>query len=126
MGYEIYKEAPDIDYYIVWSSNVDGPVFGGAREELIPELFDLDDRRPERIHEFDSSHPEKRTQRADQYGTSAMWGTPRNGGWDDPGMTYRDSRVQGGVKRADMFVLTRRLGEDEDADVSDLVEPFED
>jgi hypothetical protein len=126
MGYEIYKEAPDVDYYIVWSSEIDEPVFGGPREELIPYLFDLDDRKPDRIHDFDMSHPENRAKRADEYGTSAMWGNPRYGGWDSDGMTYRGDQGWGGVKRPDLFVLTRRLGEDENADVSDLVEPFDD
>lgn len=129
MGYEIYKEAPDVDYYIVWSSEIDEPVFGGTREELIPYLFDLDDRKPDRIHEFEQSHPENRAKRADETGTSAMWrapGYPLNMSWEDvDGETYRGATVQGGCSRVNMFVLTRRLGEDPDADVTDLIEPFE-
>lgn len=123
MGYQIYKEAPDADYYIVWSSEVEAPIFGGTREDTLPHLFYLDDRKPDRIHEWDESHPERRLTRADQTGTSALWGNPRDGSWDDKGgETYRQ---RGTVSRADLFVLTRRLGEDEKADVSDLIEPFE-
>lgn len=129
MGYEIYKEAPDVDYYIVWCSQTDGPVFGGNRAELIPYLFELDDRKPERIHEFESSHPENRAKRADETGTSAMWrapGYPLNGSWEDTGTTYRDEHIQGGITRRNMFVLVHRLDENENADLTDLVEPFED
>lgn len=123
MGYQIYKEAPDVDYYIEWSSYVEAPTFGGTREEILPYLWESDDRKPDRIRETDPSHPENRLKRADEYGTSALWGNPRDGGWEDDGEVYQQ---EGTVKRADLFVLARRLGEDENADVSDLIKPFED
>lgn len=123
MGYQIYKEAPDVDYYIVWSSYVEAPVFGGTRKQVLPYLWDLDDRKPDRIHDWDESHPENRLKRTDEHGTSALWGNPRDGAWGDTGEIYQQ---QGSVTRANLFVLTRRLSENENADVSDLIEPFED
>jgi len=123
MGTTVMKEAPDVDYYIVWSSEVEAPLCGGTRAEMLPYLWEMDDRKPDRIRGTDPSHPESRLKRADEFGTSALWGRPRSGGWDDPGEVYEQ---RGHVSRANLFVLTRRLGEDEAADLSDLIEPFED
>ena len=123
MGYQIYKEAPEVDYYVEWSSIVEAPTFGGAREEMLAYLWETDRRKPEYVMEIDPSHPETRLKRVDEYGTSALWGNPRDGGWGTSGEIYMQ---QGFVSRANLFVLTRRLGEDENADVTDLVEPFED
>lgn len=128
MGQYVVKEAPDVDYYIVWSTFIDGPMFGGPRDELLPWLWDADDRKPDRIDEQEASHPDNIVQRADKTGTSVrtrLAPGPHVGSWEHDHITYRGNGVQGDVKRADLFVLTRRLGEDEDADVSDLVEPFE-
>lgn len=123
MGYQIYKEAPEVDYYVEWSSIVEAPTFGGTRAEILPYLWEHDDRKPDRIRETDPSHPENRLKRVDETGTSALWGNPRDGSWGTSGEIYMQ---RGLVSRANLFVLTRRLGEDENADVSDLIEPFED
>lgn len=123
MGYQIYKEAPDVDYYVEWSSIVEEPTFGGTRAEMLPYLWEQDDRKPDRIRDTDPSHPENRLKRADEFGTSALWGSPRDGSWEDEGGEVYMQR--GIVSRANIFVLTRRLGEDENADVADLIEPFE-
>lgn len=123
MGTTVLKEAPDVDYYIGWSSIVEAPLFGGTRAEVITYMWEMDDRKPERIRDDDPSHPENRLKRADEFGTSALWGNPRDGGWDDTGEVYEQ---RGHVSRANLFVLTRRLGEDEHADVADLIEPFDD
>lgn len=128
MGYYVLKEAPDVDNYIVWSNNIDGPLFAGPRAELLPWLWDADDRKPDRIEDWEPSHPDKIVQRADETGTSVRvrYGSgPLVGSWEDGCITYRGNGVQGDVKRADLFVLTRQLGDNEDADVADLVEPFE-
>lgn len=122
MGTTILKEAPDVDYYIAWSSIVEAPLFGGTRDEILPYLWESDDRKPDRIRETDPSHPENRLKRVDECGTSALWGNPRDGAWGDGGEVYMQRGV---VSRANLFVLTRRLGEDEYADVTDLTEPFE-
>lgn len=127
MGTTVMKEAPDVDYYIVWSSVTESPYFGGNREETLAFLWDLDDRKPDRIHPDLASHPENRLKRTDESGSSCMVkhaGYPADGAWEDvDGMVYEQKGV---VKRSDLFVLTRRLGDDEAADLSDLIEPFED
>lgn len=123
MGYQIYKEAADVDYYVEWSSIVEAPIFGGTRDEMLAHLWETDQRKPEYIMEIDPSHPETRLKRVDKYGTSALWGNPRDGGWGTSGEIYMQ---RGWCPRANVFTLTRRLVEDEAADVTDLLEPFED
>jgi hypothetical protein len=127
MGTTIMKEASNVDYYIAWSSIVEAPLFGGTREETLAYLWETDHRKPEYILEADPSHPETRLKRVDECGTSALWkvaGHPVEGSWEDTdGLIYEQ---RGTVPRANLFVLTRRLGEDEAADLTDLIEPFED
>jgi hypothetical protein len=120
------KEAPDVDYYIGWSSVVEAPAWGGTRAEALAILQRESDPylMPAAPH-----HPEQRLKRADETGTSAMWVTaaglehPEEGSWEDSGAIYMQ---RGTVTRANMFVLARRILENHEADVTDLLEPFED
>jgi hypothetical protein len=124
MGTTIMKESPDADYYIAWSSIVEAPLFGGTRAETLAYLWETDQRKPEYVMEIDPSHPETRLKRVDECGTSALWGNPLSGSWEDEGGEVYEQR--GGCSRANLFVLTRRLGEDAGADVTDLLTPFDD
>lgn len=115
MGTIVMKESKDSDYYIGWSSIVEAPVWGGTRKGVLT--------RP--------GVTEERLLRADETGTSSQWVTaagmrdfsPEEGSWEDDGTIYMQ---RGLVSRANMFVLTRRVLEDADADVTDLLTPFED
>lgn len=123
----VYKEAPDVDFYIGWSTVVEAPVFAGTRTEVLERLTQQSDPW---LREDAPHHPEQRMKRCDETGTTAMTGFttaegktyPADGAWDDTGEIYEQ---RGTVKRADLFVLARRQAEDENADVSDLIEPFE-
>jgi hypothetical protein len=124
----VMKEAPDVDFYIGWSSVVEAPVWGGDRESTLTLLRQESDPY---LRDDAPHHPERRLERADETGTSAMWVTtagmrdkyPEEGSWEDASTIYMQ---RGLVSRANMFVLTRRILEDDDADVTDLLTPFED
>lgn len=125
MGKIVMKEAPDVDYYVEWSSVVEAPTFGGGRVEMLEHLTMYD--QPQADPRF---QPEARLQRADETGTSSMWvhaqlGTdrPEEGAWDDWGQIYMQ---QGLLDRPNIFVLTRRIMESKSADATDLLRPFED
>lgn len=82
MGRTVIKEAPDVDFYVEYSSNNEAPIFAGTREEmcqfLIAEVHDMGTRtmmlKPEEV--------ERRLAQADKTGSSAPnW----EGDWDDNG-----------------------------------------
>lgn len=130
----VMKESPDSDFYIGWSSVVEAPVWGADREGALEIL-----RRESDPYLRDDAphHPEQRLKRADETGTSSMWvttaaaespsfaahGYPEDGSWEDTGAIYMQRGI---VSRPNMFVLTRRILDDPDADVTDLLKPFDD
>lgn len=130
----VMKESPESDYYIGWSSVVDAPVFGGNRAEVLEYLTRSTDPY---LREDAPHHPLRRLERADETGTTSLWVTTANaespafaahghveqGCWEDESAIYHQEGV---VSRANMFVLARRIFVDGDADVSDLLTPFED
>lgn len=124
----IYKEAPDVDYYVVWSSVVDAPAFTGNREETLKHIAIGVD---EWLREDAPHHPENRMARVDETGTSSMWIAhagmrdryPEDGAWDDDSHIYKQEGV---LTRENLFKLCHRLDEDDNADVSDLLTPLDD
>lgn len=137
MGTVIYKESPDSDYYVGWSSVVEAPVWTGNREATLAYLRRDSDPY---LREDAPHHPERRLERADVSGTSSLWvskaseespefaahGYPEEGSWEDDSFIYQQ---QGTMTRASLFALCHRIdaaADDEDVDASDLLEPFED
>ena len=124
----IYKEAPDVDYYVEWSSIVEAPTFTGTREEMLAHLQLHSDAW---LREDAPHHPERRLERADATGTTSLWVEnagmrdkyPEEGAWDDNDYIYKQRGI---LTRAKLFELCHRTDEDEDADVTDLMYPFED
>jgi hypothetical protein len=124
----IYKEAPDIDYYVAWSSIVEAPGFTGTRAEMLAHL--QRDTDPY-LRDDAPHHPERRLERVDETGTSSRWVESEGmrdrfaeeGSWEDDSYIYMQRGV---LTRAKMFELCHRLDADPDADVSDLLKPFED
>lgn len=87
MGDTVVKCSPAEDFYVIWSSIVDGPTAWGTRAEISDHLFMYDDQKlrfPDALRE----EIEKRLERADEFGTSAMW--PRSGPHADMGWLDRD------------------------------------
>lgn len=126
MGSIIMKEAPDVDFYVEWSSVVEAPTFAGTRAEMLAHISRGVD---EWLREDAPHHPERRMERVDQAGTSSLWVTtagmrdqyPEEGSWEDNGEIYQQ---QGFCPRSRLFELTRRVMRGEDP--SDLLEPFDD
>jgi hypothetical protein len=124
----IYREAPDVDYYVAWSSVVEAPTFTGTRAEMLTHLQREADPY---LREDAPHHPERRLDRADATGTTSLWVEtagmrdkyPEDGAWDDDTYIYQQ---QGVLTRAGLFELCHRLDADAQADVSDLLRPFED
>ena len=131
----VIKEAPDVDYYVGWSSVVDAPVFTGTRNEVLARLRSESDPY---LRDDAPHHPERRLERADETGTTSLWvakaaeespefaahGHAEEGAWDDDSFIYHQ---EGTLTRANLFVLAHRLDEAEgDIDASDLLQPFED
>jgi hypothetical protein len=115
----IVKCDPDQDFYVMWSSIVDAPTAWGSRTEIeAPSWLEPAAIAAERFH------------RADEYGTSAQWGADQPGtaiirpyAWDSDGFIYLQ---QGLLPRARLRELCERLEKDDQADVTDMLEPFED
>jgi len=134
MGRMVMKESPDVDFYVEWSSVVESWTFAGTRAEMLDYLRRDSDPwlRDDAPH-----HPEQRLRRADETGTTSLWvtraseesaafaahGYPEDGSWEDAGEIYMQ---RGYCPRANIFALARRQGENPDAEVEDLLRPFED
>ena len=69
----VIKPHRDKDQYVYWSEIVDAPHCWGTREEILTYLQELDA----------GPIPEQRMDRADEFGTSALWGSPRIYSFDD-------------------------------------------
>jgi hypothetical protein len=116
MGQTIIKLDANEDFYVLWSSVVDAPVAFGTREEIAEILI------ADAVLKA-TAETQERFARVDEHGTSSMIGRPPEYSYDDGGMIYQQ---QGWLKRSDLKELCIRLGNDENADVSDLLAPFED
>lgn len=124
----VMKEAPDVDYYVEWTSIAEGWTFAGTRADMLTHLSDDADPwlSPEAPH-----HPEQRLRRADETGTTSQWVAkagmrdryPEAGAWDSRGEIYQQI---GFCPRPNIFVLARRQIADPQAEVRDLLRPFDD
>lgn len=132
MGNIVMKEAPDVDFYVEWSSVVEAPTFAGTRAEMLAHISSGVDPY---LRDDAPHHPERRMERVDQTGTSSLWitkaneespefaahGYPEQGSWQSDGEIYQQ---QGFCPRSRLFDLTRRVMAGEDP--SDLLNPFDD
>lgn len=112
----VIKPDRDQDFYVMWSEIVDAPTGWGTRAEFKATPW----FKPDEV-------ADERFERADQYGTSARWpGTDPNDqiyGWNDPTLIYKQ---QGILLRKHLRTAVDLLGDDENADISHLLHPFED
>jgi hypothetical protein len=69
----IVKPKAGEDFYLRYSTIVDSPCESGTRADFMADGCDPD-----------------RLDRADEHGTSAMWGNPRVGGWADESFMVRE------------------------------------
>jgi hypothetical protein len=121
MGHILIKPVPDRDEYVLWSTVVEAPLAWGDREEMLRELT-VEWRRDHGadVPPAGLTAPEKRLDRADKHGSSALDGLFR---WDDDSLIYEQ---RGLLARVDLYRAAVLLGEDREAEVWDLLTPFED
>lgn len=86
MTYCTLKVSPERDAYLVLDTAAQEFLAWGTREEIEQDLFDLDDRKPERITPGAPSHPARRLDRADALGTDSYL---RRGEWDEASVPYQ-------------------------------------
>ena len=130
----VMKEAPDVDFYVEYSTVSEGLTYWGNRERMLEHTSRHVDPylSTEAPH-----HPETRMARCDETGTTSLWITteslanpnfaahdyPEDGSWEDlAGQIYQQ---QGMLSRPDLFVAAHRWQRDPSADISDLLTPFE-
>ena len=119
MSYVI-KVDRDQDFYVVWSDMVEAPLMWGNRLQTLDYL-----RGAALRPHGDPTNPEERVARADAHGSSALWPSPHAPiyGWDDSTLVYQQ---QGILRWCNLRELCDRYTpEDQNPDVSDLLEPFE-
>lgn len=99
----IIKVDPEVDLYAQFESITESFVQWGPRSFLMTRGVAAE-----------------RLDRADEYGSSALWGGHR---WDDDVLIYQQ---QGILRRANMTEALDRLERDDQADIRDLLDPFDD
>lgn len=114
----VLKPERDRGLYVCWSTGVEAPVAWGDRALMLDHL--------NREHPADGdplNDPAGPLDRADQFGTSATGGFGFFGRWDDDGLVYEQRGI---LPRRHLFRACELLSADREADVWDLLEPFED
>lgn len=111
----VFKAAPEVDLYCVWTTEYDRPVRVANRAGMLAYLREHTDTS------YALNSPEGRLARADATGTSAVGGFLFFGAWDDEGITVEQ---RGWLPRADLAVfLGLYFGDAEPA--YKLLKPFE-
>jgi hypothetical protein len=114
----VIKPERDRDFYICWSNGTEQPVAWGDRVFMLDHLNREHPANGHRIND-----PAGRLQRADEHGTSAVGGFAFFGRWDDDGLTYEQRGV---LPRQHLIRACELLSAGREAEVWDLLEPFED
>lgn len=121
MGRLIIKPARDADESVEWSTIVEAPTTWGTRAQMLEYLTSQPNHTAEKAAQ--------RLDRADETGSSAAGPTPYSsapyteGWWDDTELIFEQ---RGLLKRSDLWKACGLLGEKRDAEVWDLLTPFED
>lgn len=130
MGYMrgvVIKPNRSKDEYILWSSVVDGPVWGpGTRTELLAGLWKEWNIEHEHCTPHPGYGPEGRVQRADSNGSSIRTDETTGifGGWDDKELVVQLHYGFGLVKREHLAEYTRLLAEGQTEKAEMLAEPI--
>ncbi|MER7280536.1 hypothetical protein ABT369_39465 [Dactylosporangium sp. NPDC000244] len=112
----VIKPARHRDEYVVWSTVTETPVTYGCRRYMTRWLA------ADRARHVEQERPLARLRRADRLGSSAypQWG---DGHWDDDIQIYEQRGI---LHRRDLYRAARLACAGRDAEVWDLLEPFED
>ena len=116
MGGFLIKCAKDVDLYMEWSTVVDAPMGVGTREQFKNAM-----NTPVRGEYWATeSQIEARMVKTDELGSSYDLGCGR---WDDSGLIYKQEGI---LPRKNFLAYAKKLLEDENAEPTGLLEPFED
>lgn len=119
----LIKPERDRDLYVAWSTITRNPIAWGDRAQMLA-WAEEDWQRRQRGKQPDlMSEPAGRLDRADIHGTSAAGGFAFFGRWDDDGFVYEQ---RGFLPRACLALACEKLAADQEAEVWDLLEPFDD
>lgn len=120
MVHIVVKATPERDLYCIWSTITDSPIFVGTRAEILDHLTE---RRRDGIDRGPGDSPEVRIDRADTTGTSAMYGSPFDGAFDDTGFVFEQRGWLPRARLADL--LDRYLVNSVNPKTDDLLDPLE-
>lgn len=81
---------PGRDLYVEWCPEIGDVVFAGSREEMLARLWD---GLPHGFDPIPGYLPEQVLDRVDETGTSAAFGVPREGSFDDDRLVVREQGV---------------------------------
>ena len=123
MGKFILKTARDVDLYVEWDTRVEFVTFIGDRDSTLDYLVEEDARQHVGFFPDPGNAPEDRLRRADEFGTSALFGNPRSGGWDSSGFIVEQRGV---LRRADLLEFAEAIEADDKDRAYGLLQPFED
>lgn len=90
MGKYIMKAAPDIDFYVEWSTVVDNWTFAGTRAEMLEYLHEENGLNHRGFAPLSGNWPEDRLVHCDQTGTSVRF---RPGQQDPPSGSWSDETI---------------------------------
>ncbi|MFG3710862.1 hypothetical protein [Micromonospora sp. NPDC047730] len=119
----VIKPDRDRDLYVYWSTVVEAPVAWGDRASMLDHLTSEFRRHHPGAIPDSISDPGRRLDRADLNGTSAAGGFAFFGRWDDDGLIYEQRGI---LPRHHLARACELLEAGQDAEVWDLLEPFED
>lgn len=120
----ILKVAPEKDLYIGWSTVTDSIHFWGTREEIIEREIDEAQRRADEIVKTARTEVEQRLDRADETGTTALWGTPPAYGFQSGQMIWQGQGYLPRERIEEMLATyNTSIG---DFEGEHLLKPFED
>lgn len=123
MGTSILKAARDVDLYVEWDSRVDNITYIGDRASTLAYLAEEDLRLHVGFSPDPGYAPEDRLQRADEHGTSALFGNPRRGGWESSGFIVEQRGV---LRRSDLLEFAEAIEAGDEKRAYGLLRPFED
>jgi hypothetical protein len=116
MGSIIIKPERDVDFYVHWSTTVDGPLCWGDKEEVFGYLLEGDQKK----EEFARPAIEMRFARADSWGSSAHG--YRLGHWEDSGIMYEQ---RGFLRREDIRKFLDSWDEEIDSFDYSILKPLD-
>jgi hypothetical protein len=111
VGHILLKVDQDQDAYVIWSSNVDAPIWHGTRALLYEYLWTEYRREHPTCQPFPGTGPDARLERTDILGTSDIDG---DYGWEEEAFALRHGAPDDGylyeLPRANLSAYCQAIG----------------